>query len=148
MIWTLSKMNKQQVTDIANNLLVEHDLEDWSFQFNSAKRRLGYCYYTGKIISISKHMLDLPDEKIKNTLLHEVAHALAGIDAGHSYCWKRVARSLGCDAKTASSTGMSVHRKWKWNCVDCEREGKSHRKFRKHICGRCRGKLRWKLNSI
>ena len=35
------------------------------------------------------------DATNRQTLLHEVAHALAGARAGHGAAWKRTARSLG-----------------------------------------------------
>ena len=34
---------------------------------------------------------------MKNTLLHEIAHALAGHEHNHDEVWKATARSIGCD---------------------------------------------------
>ena len=37
------------------------------------------------------------EENVKNTLLHEIAHALAGHEHNHDEVWKATARSIGCD---------------------------------------------------
>ena len=51
---------------------------------------------TERRISVSKYLAArFSDDDIHQTLLHEVAHALAGAAAGHGPAWKRVARELG-----------------------------------------------------
>ncbi|MEY4639813.1 MAG: hypothetical protein RLY13_811, partial [Actinomycetota bacterium] len=35
------------------------DMNEWSFSFDSAKRRAGLCNYTDKVISISRYMVDI-----------------------------------------------------------------------------------------
>jgi predicted SprT family Zn-dependent metalloprotease len=37
------------------------------------------------------------DAKFKNTVLHEIAHAIAGPEAGHGSQWKRIAHQIGYD---------------------------------------------------
>ena len=77
--------------------LIAHHLDDsWSFGFDNAKRRAGQCDYTRKRISVSRYLAARYDDDTNHqTLLHEVAHALAGASAGHGTKWKSVARELG-----------------------------------------------------
>ena len=77
-------------------LLRLHLDPSWSFGFDSAKRRLGACNYTDKRITISRYLVPLlDDDEVHQTLLHEVAHAIAGPDANHGPRWLTIARELG-----------------------------------------------------
>ena len=80
----------------ADGLITAHLDPSWSFAFDNAKRRAGLCDYTRKRISVSRYLAARHDDDDNHqTLLHEVAHALAGPGAGHGPQWKRVARDLG-----------------------------------------------------
>jgi len=80
----------------AEALIGAHLDESWSFAFDSAKRRAGLCDYGKKRISVSRYLsARYDDETNRQTLLHEIAHALAGPTAGHGPAWRRIARSLG-----------------------------------------------------
>ncbi len=80
----------------ANALIRMHLDETWTFAFDNAKRRAGMCDYTRRRISVSRYLSARhDDDEVHQTLLHEVAHALAGHDAGHGPAWKRVARDIG-----------------------------------------------------
>ncbi|HEY9309549.1 MAG TPA: SprT-like domain-containing protein [Microbacterium sp.] len=80
----------------AEALIAAHLDPSWSFAFDNAKRRAGLCDYTHKRISVSRYLAARYDDDTNHqTLLHEVAHALAGPRAGHGPRWKAVARELG-----------------------------------------------------
>lgn len=80
----------------AELLIAAHLDASWSFAFDNAKRRAGACDYTRKRITVSRYLCArYDDDTNRQTLLHEVAHALAGARAAHGAAWKRVARSLG-----------------------------------------------------
>lgn len=80
----------------ADALLGVHLDASWSFAFDNAKRRAGACDYLRKRITLSRYLsARYDDETNRQTILHEIAHALAGSAAGHGIEWKRVARSLG-----------------------------------------------------
>ncbi len=86
----------QRVRAWANALITLHLDDTWSFGFDNAKRRAGLCDYTRKRISVSRYLAARHDDDANHqTLLHEVAHALAGHDAAHGADWKKVARELG-----------------------------------------------------
>jgi predicted SprT family Zn-dependent metalloprotease len=80
----------------AEELLRTHLDASWSFAFDNAKRRAGACDYLRKRITLSRYLsARYDDEMNRQTILHEIAHALAGPAAGHGADWKRIARSLG-----------------------------------------------------
>lgn len=91
----------QRVRTWAEALLALHLDSSWSFGFDNAKRRAGLCDYGRKRISVSRYLsARYDDETNHQTLLHEVAHALAGPGAGHGPRWKAVARDLGYEGGT------------------------------------------------
>lgn len=80
----------------AQALIALHLDESWTFDFDNAKRRAGLCDYQRRRITVSRYLAArFEDDEIHQTLLHEVAHALAGHTAGHGPAWKRMARDLG-----------------------------------------------------
>ncbi len=80
----------------AEALIALHLDNSWSFAFDNAKRRAGLCDYTRKRISVSRYLAArYDDDENHQTLLHEVAHALAGPAAGHGARWRATARDLG-----------------------------------------------------
>lgn len=80
----------------AESLITRYLDSSWSFAFDNAKRRAGLCDYRAKRISVSRYLAArYDDETNRQTLLHEVAHAIAGPAAAHGATWKRTARSLG-----------------------------------------------------
>lgn len=87
-----------QYTILARSLMDQHNLSDWIFEFDRAKRRAGCCFYRVKIITLSYHYvirnLDKHDD-IYDTILHEIAHALAGHKAGHGDEWKAICVRIG-----------------------------------------------------
>ena len=86
----------QRVRTWAEALIALHLDASWTFGFDNAKRRAGLCDYTRKRITVSRYLTARYDDDTNHqTLLHEVAHALAGASAGHGPRWKRVALDLG-----------------------------------------------------
>ena len=80
----------------ADALIALHLDDGWTFAFDNAKRRAGLCDYTHRRISVSHYLAARYDDDTNHqTLLHEVAHALAGPKAGHGTQWKAIAADLG-----------------------------------------------------
>ena len=68
----------------------------WIFKWDRAKRRFGCCDYTNKHISVSQHLATLNSiEQSQDTILHEIAHALAGRQAGHGRAWIKACKYVG-----------------------------------------------------
>ncbi|WP_336658901.1 SprT-like domain-containing protein [Leucobacter sp. USHLN153] len=111
----------------------------WTFRFDHAKRRAGLCNYTHRRITVSRYLAEkFDDDEIHQVLLHEVAHALAGPDAGHGREWKRIAEELGY-VGGVTHQGEIAHERAPWvgQCA----AGHEHFRFRKptrvHSCGKC-----------
>lgn len=80
----------------AYNLVKEHLGEEWSFKFMSYKTCYGYCDHVNKIIAMNiYHMTTSNREVLKNTLLHEIAHAIVGPSHKHDKVWREKFIELG-----------------------------------------------------
>ncbi len=80
----------------AETLITAHLDDSWTFGFDNAKRRAGLCDFRRQRISVSRYLAARYDDDTNHqTLLHEVAHALAGREAAHGPLWRAVARDLG-----------------------------------------------------
>lgn len=89
-------MELTEVKDLALSKMREHGLEGWSFQFDNAKKRLGVCNPSRQIIGLSAPLARINDlDTVRNTILHEIAHALAPARSGHGSEWKRICREIG-----------------------------------------------------
>lgn len=87
----------------ARELMDRNGLADWSFGFNGATRKLGVCRYWQKEILLSRnHAVNGTPNQVADTILHEIAHALAGSGAGHGPAWKAVALRLGATPKSCA----------------------------------------------
>ena len=116
-----------------------------------AKRRLGVCKIGKKRIELSSYLVELNTEKvdvIKDTILHEIAHAIAfslyGYDGGadHGPKWQRIAKSIGCDGKrlhdNAETPLKQPKSKYTLVCTTCDNQIKKHRKpTRRSSCAKC-----------
>ena len=84
---------------LAVGLVQRHGLEGWAVDFDGAKRRAGVCRYDRRVIGLSAPLTRLHDEsEVRDTILHEIAHALVGAGAGHGPVWQAQARAIGCSA--------------------------------------------------
>ena len=115
------------------------DPDVWTFDFDHAKRRAGLCNYTDHRITVSRYLSEkFEDDEIHQVLLHEVAHAIAGPQAGHGAAWKRVAEELGY-VGGRTHDGEIAHERAPWIGV-CP-AGHGHFRFRRPTrvtsCGTC-----------
>lgn len=142
---------KPHVEKIARELMDNCDLADVPFGWNRGKRQMGVCYFSRETkkatkIELSQYILDLPFEDIRNTILHEIAHAIAGHEAGHNWYWKQIARALGCTGDRCITIKPENHQPFNYtiSCDTCGWENGAYRvsaKKRRHICKTCRGPI-------
>lgn len=85
------------VRNLCESLMKRHlDLTVWEFGFDSAKRRLGACHWENHRLTVSRYLVDLHTlDEIDQVMRHEIAHALAGSNAGHGPKWRKLATSIG-----------------------------------------------------
>lgn len=121
----------EEVRILAERLMDEHGLLKWKFKFTNAVRQYGHCAYRTKTIAISRNLALLNGiDRTKNTILHEIAHALAGPGTGHGPLWKVTALNIGCDGNRCydSTTVVAPKRKWKGECPGCKRTIYRHKR--------------------
>ncbi len=77
-------------------------LTSWEFGWDRAVKRLGCCRVARRRVTLSRYFveahLDAEPLRIRDTILHEIAHALAweqARHAGHGPLWKAWCRALG-----------------------------------------------------
>src|SRR6266849_4598630 len=140
----------EEILRFASGLLSAHGLHDWSFAFNRRKQEMGLCYFGSKCIELSVHFIERnDDEVIRDTLLHEIAHALVVPGHGHGPCWKQKCLEIGARPERLCFDVNMPEGRWQATCGSC---GMLHHRHRrpKHLigwncrhCGRVRGKLTW-----
>lgn len=93
-------MTKTEIMNLAKELMSNHiELNSWSFIFNNRKKSFGICSYNKKTIELSSYLVDsMTNSAIKDTIIHEIAHALTP-GHNHDYLWKRKCIELGGDTK-------------------------------------------------
>src|SRR5262245_412974 len=124
---------------LACRLLRRHGLSPpWTFAFDRAIYRFGSCNRRKRQITLSRKLTLLNDElQVKDTILHEIAHALAPVGAGHGKKWKSIARSLGCsDQRCFGSEVVTPKPRYTGICPTCATKITRHRRKRLS-CGRC-----------
>ena len=140
-------MKLEEAKSLAIELMDKHGLFDkgWSFEFDNAKRRLGRCRYNsfggGGLISLSKHITLINDISIiRNTILHEIAHALVGYIHKHDSVWRFKAMEIGCNGNRLCSDNVKVEGKYVAICNGCGKKKYAHRKKKRaSSCGDCSG---------
>ena len=125
-------MNLSSAQTLAVSLMKQHKIWElgWRFEFNNHLRAFGVCSYGNKSIQLSKHLTRLNDlETVKDTILHEIAHAIAGFKAGHGIEWKRVCIRIGAKPERCYTKEDTNTPQLKYYAV-CGGCGKTHEKAR------------------
>lgn len=138
-------MNLNQAVRDARALMAAHGLNGWTLKLDRSVKRAGYCDYRHRVISLSRHLAELwPEHAVRDTVLHEIAHALAGPAAGHGREWARIALAIGCNGEAKYKTTEDtppVPFRYVGTCPGCGRKSGRH-KMSKAIklgasCGQC-----------
>jgi predicted SprT family Zn-dependent metalloprotease len=124
---------------LGRQLLDEHGLTDWDLRFDRAKTRAGVCRVGRREIGLSAPLTRLhPVEEVRETLLHEIAHALVGPGHGHDDVWRRQVVAIGgsprrcLDADVPKPAGA-----WLGVCASGHQVERHRRPERPVSCGRC-----------
>lgn len=149
---TLPRMDPTAAGLLATELMAEHGLlqRGWSFAFNRRKRSLGLCVYTDKRIELSLFFVIKNDEPaVRDTVLHEIAHALAGHKAGHGPVWAELCRRLGATPSRICATAVMPRGVFEARCHSCSQVHHRYRRPKRNCtyycqgCGPQLGKLRF-----
>lgn len=138
------RTSEREVTQMFLELKKQYkELDGYAIGFGNGINQLGLCKYKAKVIRISKNHIQYSEkEAVFDTLLHEVAHAIAGSKAGHGKKWKEVCIKIGAKPERLASESVYVYGKpkpkYKAVCPKC---GEVHFKNRntksKSSCGIC-----------
>ncbi len=142
-----------EVESLAGALIERHQAVSgldrrWRFRFSLAKARAGACDERARRIELSvSYCLRATRAEIRDTLLHEIAHAIVGASHQHDAVWKAKAREIGCSGDRCHRVRHTVAR-WIGVC-GCMRHFRQrlHRRMRRAICAKCRGRIEWRLNA-
>lgn len=85
---------------MAMNLMMKHGLiaQGWTFQITSRRGVImcGRCYHDRRKITLTEGHVSRHELKdVRDTILHEIAHALVGHQVGHGWEWKRKCVEIG-----------------------------------------------------
>lgn len=156
-------MKINEVTTLARQLMEQHGVGHLKLTVNGTKRALGQCYRYGNTpteIRLSKHwMSHLSEDKVRDTILHEIAHALTPGD-GHGYRWKAMCRKIGANPNRTADLPrdivISLQEKianYKAVCTNPKCDGlhmfyRLTRKWQQgvYVCGKCRSPF--KVHSL
>ena len=140
----------------ARELMDRHGLRDWEFGINTNVRRAGVCHYPNRSsrgrIELSAHFAERnTDEAVRDTLLHEIAHALVGPRHGHDAVWRAKCVEIGARPERCYGEEVDMPKgPWRAVCPSCETEYDRHRRpanaprWYCRPCGIGRGPLAWR----
>ena len=121
------------------------------FRFETATGRAGICRHDARTIALSvSFVLRASWGDIRDTLLHEIAHAIVGPGHAHDAVWRTAARRIGCTAKRCSTVTHSLKR---WNRGVPEVPGPVFRHHltarvrQRSICPRRGSPVAWRINA-
>ena len=146
----MKTLDQSNTATLARQLMAQHGVpSDWTFGYDRAKRRAGRCCYRKKAITLSIHLVARnSDEEIKDCLLHEIAHCLAGPGTHHGPDWKAVCRRVGAKPVRCYNINLVDMPKGRYRatCGGCQKTYYRHRFPRCSyyyctICGPGRGRL-------
>jgi predicted SprT family Zn-dependent metalloprotease len=126
-------MNLMQAETMALRLMREHGARDMGFTFRwtSSRKALGITRWrrvlnvgTGRMewlpmdIALSRPLtVHQPEDEVRQTILHEIAHALAGHGHNHDHVWRTTAISIGakpsvCGGSAELARTVARYRVW------------------------------------
>ena len=154
---------------LAAKCMKEHGVDDYKLVFNDTKTICGQCLTypkrnnlgrRGEIFISRTYCVNNGDAEVKDTILHEIAHALrdnSGIPATytdgkedcHDKHWRAFAIKLGANPKACAESHVYIPRRWLITCDGCgksfEREKMPNLKGK--CCAKCReGQFKVKFN--
>ncbi|WP_345456669.1 SprT-like domain-containing protein [Nocardioides marinquilinus] len=132
-------MDLRDAYALAEHLLERHGLPGWSVEYDHAKRRAGVCRFTTQVIGLSAPLTALHSEdEVRDTILHEVAHALAGPRHGHDAHWRAIATRIGGSGeRCVPDDAPRIEAPWLGVCPAGHTVDRHRRPERVATCRRC-----------
>jgi len=155
------KVRFEHLENYAQQKLQEFKLDTlgWKFEWNRAKKFLGFCIYHTKRITMSGFYaanLENSVESLYDTILHEIAHALTGPYAkSHGETWRNNCLLVGAiPERRCQDTSIKSNAKPRYHatCPSCQKVFTMFRRpkyglHNSHFCKKCGpelGNLIWR----
>lgn len=124
---------------LARELMAEHRLTGWRFAWDRAVRRAGSTRFRDRTITLSRRLTELHDEHgVRETILHEIAHALVGPRHGHDATWRRTALAIGASGERClAEDSPQVEGRWLGVCPAGHETRRHRTPTRVASCTRC-----------
>lgn len=134
-------MDLHAALGLGRALLDRHGLPDWHLGLDRAKTRAGVCRADRRTITLSAPLTRLHSpQEVRDTLLHEIAHALVGPGHGHDAVWRARAEAIGgTAARCLSQDAPRVPGPWAGRCPAGHVVRRHRRPARVVWCTRCEG---------
>jgi predicted SprT family Zn-dependent metalloprotease len=125
---------------LARRLVADHGLQGWTVELDRAKTRAGACHYPRRLITLSAPLTRLhTEEHVRDTILHEIAHALVGPRHRHDAVWRAKALEIGCTGqRCVPADAPKVDGDWLGTCPAGHEVHRHRRPQRPQSCSRCR----------
>ena len=132
-------MNLPDVLSLARSLMEEADVGDWDLAFDRARRRAGQTDHARRRITLSRHLMSLYDEtQVRETILHEIAHARVGPRHGHDAVWAAEATRLGATGRRLiDAQAPRLRGRWVGRCPAGHEVDRMRRPASPVSCSRC-----------
>lgn len=139
---------------LCRSLLQEHGLLKYRFEWGNMRVQVANCstsplndnrapqYRTGRVRFSRYYAAEYTEAQVKETMLHEIAHALASHDVNHGPEWKKIALSIGSNGKRCAgaedAVDLTKYNKWISYCPNGHFRTKARRPTtRMPSCGKC-----------
>ena len=132
-------MNIDEARQLAEDLIRQHQLTGWRLVFDRARTRAGVCRFGPREIGLSRVLTALhPPELVRDTILHEIAHAIAGPGHAHDAVWRATAIRIGGDGRRCvSATAPRAPAPWVGVCARGHEVSRHRRPSRPASCIQC-----------
>jgi len=137
-----------EAIETATELMRNHGLTGWRIKLDHARRRAGQCDFNTKVISLSRlYVRGADKDHIRDTILHEIAHALVGPSHGHDAVWRQKAREIGCTATRCHNLNFSKAR-WIMQCPNGCFSVERHRRKSGLVCAKCNSFVKYIASEV
>jgi predicted SprT family Zn-dependent metalloprotease len=101
----------------------------WSVGFMTTRRTMGRCERDARVLRLASFWMPrLDEDKIREVILHEIAHILTPeYFASHGAEWKHNARAIGIIDPSPHVLVPAGHAKWIATCPECGKTDEQHR---------------------
>ena len=148
-------VNLPDVLSLARSLMEEADVGDWDLAFDRARRRAGQTDHARHRLTLSRHLMSLYDEaQVRETILHEIAHARVGPHHGHDAVWAAEATRLGATGRRLiDAHAPRLRGRWVGRCPAGHEVDRMRRPASPVSCSRCASRfslehlLTWSLDG-